>query len=195
MINRMIVGYGLSSYLEIGLGNGANYRSIVCENKTGIDVEVSFAAEGIIQIDSDSFFHTNEQTFDFIFVDGLHHAEQAYRDIENALKFINDGGVIMVHDCNPKTKEEQKVPRMQKVWTGDVWKAWVKMRSRPDIYQVCVDDDHGCGVIFGGTQWPFTPDEELIYENLDANRAKWLNLMSWKDFEQMHLTLNGHPVN
>ena len=36
---------------------------------------------------SDEFFKQNEDTYDVIFIDGLHTSDAVYRDINNSLKF------------------------------------------------------------------------------------------------------------
>ena len=47
-------------------------------------------------------FLKNHSYFDIIFLDGLHNYEQTIKDINNALKFLNEKGAIIVHDCLPK---------------------------------------------------------------------------------------------
>lgn len=39
-----------------------------------------------------------EQRFDFIFLDGDHAAKTVYREVSAALKLLNPGGVILLHD-------------------------------------------------------------------------------------------------
>lgn len=187
MIQKCINRHNFKSYLEIGLGNGANYNKVNCKHKTGVDVELPFDAPNFFKGTSDEFFDRNKSSFDFIFIDGLHHEEQVIKDIENALECVSKGGIILVHDCNPPSKEAQIVPREQKVWTGDVWKAWLKLRERTDIHQVCVEDDYGCGFILEGTQKSFRPVSKKTYDNLRKNRRSWLNLVSWQDFEDSYL--------
>lgn len=77
----------------------------------------------------------------------------------------------------------QIVPRQQKVWTGDVWKTWVKLRgTRPDLKMYVVDADSGCGIIRRGTQETIKLPENLTYEALDKNRKKFLNLVDVNSF-------------
>eukprot|EP01034_Spumella_vulgaris_P005623 gene5623-7181_t len=93
---------------------------------------------------SDDFFAQNTEFFDVIFVDGLHEANQVFRDVTNALKWLNPGGAIVMHDCNPRSfaiqngayGEDKSIP-----WTGDTWKAAVTLRLIPDIEIVIVDID------------------------------------------------------
>jgi predicted O-methyltransferase YrrM len=50
------------------------------------------------------FFKTSQQKFDFIFLDGLHDAYMVYQEIPNALKKLNPGGLILLHDYFPNGK-------------------------------------------------------------------------------------------
>jgi hypothetical protein len=124
---------------------------------------------------SDEFFRGNRRRFDLIFVDGLHEADQVYRDIVNALGSLNPGGTVVCHDMNPQTELEQRVPRAADRWTGDGWKAWVRVRAEWDpLHMFVVDTDHGCGIIRPG----LPPTPLLTWELFQLNRAVWLNLVS-----------------
>ena len=42
------------------------------------------------------------------------------KDILNSIKFLNNNGFILVHDCLPSTLSSQAVPRYKMLWHGDV---------------------------------------------------------------------------
>ena len=176
IINRLVETYGYQTYLEIGVYNKAlNYHKVKCQKKLGVDPDPKAGAD--IVKPSDAFFAKNRQHFDLIFIDGLHHADQVERDISNALKFLTDNGSIVVHDCNPTTEAMQQVPRIQGEWTGDVWRAWVKFRSRPDLSMSVLDTDYGVGIIRKGWQKPIQVPESATYQDFNKNRKEWLNLI------------------
>ena len=126
---------------------------------------------------SDEFFKRFYDTYDLIFIDGLHIAEQVERDIDNALKHLNPGGTIAMHDCNPITEDQQRVPQNgQRIWTGDAWKAFVKNRGRSDLEMYVVDTNNGIGIIKPGNQAPLSINGDLTYQMLERNRESWLNL-------------------
>ena len=102
IINAIARKIKAKSYLEIGVDNGINFASIKCDRKVGVDPNPRMP--GIHPMTSDTFFAQNDETFDLIFIDGLHIFEQVYRDIENALKVLNPNGYIICHDTNPPTK-------------------------------------------------------------------------------------------
>lgn len=53
---------------------------------------------------SDEFFANNIKMFDFIYVDGSHEPEDAYRDLDNSLKFCKSGGIIWIDDYGSNYK-------------------------------------------------------------------------------------------
>jgi SAM-dependent methyltransferase len=181
IINHLAMKINAKSYLEIGVYDGSNIKSINIPKKVGVDPDENSPATH--HLPSDVFFSSNQEKFDLIFVDGLHHADQVERDVSNALKFLNEGGVIVCHDSNPPTEQHQIIPYQGGAWNGDVWKAVVKFRrERTDLKIYTVDTDFGCTVIERGSQETLTDNDELTYTNLEKNRAKWLNLISVQEF-------------
>jgi len=180
IINYFIEKNNYKSYLEIGVKSGKNFNQINIENKTGVDIDkntLNFVPDCLI-MSSDKFFKINKQKFDIIFIDGLHESTQVKKDIENSLKILNINGVIICHDMLPPDEAHQIIPRQQKEWTGDCWKAWVQLRSlRSDLKMLVLNCDYGCGVIQFGKQ------ELITYNNLDwisfqENKINWLNLVN-----------------
>ena len=66
----------------------------------------------------------------------------------NFLKFLKEGGIILIHDCLPASLGAQFIPRTEIIWNGDVWKAFVKQRTNPFLDCYTCYADHGIGVIF-----------------------------------------------
>ena len=172
------------SYLEIGVEQGIVFSKINIDYKVGVDP--SEKSKATVFEDSDTFFSKNKDKFDLIFIDGLHHADQVEKDINNSLNFLNENGYIVCHDMLPTSKILQEVPRKQGVWTGDCWKAWVKIRStRPDLLMFVVDTDWGCGVITRGEQSLIKVQDELTFENFQKNKNQWMNIISVKEFKEI----------
>jgi hypothetical protein len=185
IIQSLINNINAKSYLEIGISEGYNWREIKCEHKVSVDPEPLSKADCVIT--SDEFFKKNKETFDVIFVDGLHHADQVYRDIVNSIDILNEGGYIVCHDMNPLKEEHQVIPFTGGTWNGDCWKAFVNLRAtRKDLEMYTVNTDHGCGIIKKGKQKTLNiPDGELQYKDFDKNRVEWLNLISTQKFGEM----------
>lgn len=152
IINQLIKIYGYKSFLEIGVDSPElNFNKIKCNNKVGVDPNPKARATHCKT--SDEFFAENKQRYGLVFIDGLHHADQVEKDIENALECLEENGSIVCHDMNPTTKEMQEVPRIQGTWTGDCWRAWLQFRhKRSDLSMHVLDTDYGVGIIRKGHQ-------------------------------------------
>lgn len=180
LIKFLIKRFGYTSYLEIGCANDWNFNQIPAALKVGIDP----GQGGTLRMTSDDFFAQNTQTFDIIFIDGLHISDQVDRDIVNSLKFLNPNGTIVMHDCNPANEENQRQYVVVSDWNGDVWKSFVKIRSLSNVDAAVGDFDHGCGVLrVRNNSEPIAPvDESLLdWDNLVQNRQAWLRLKSVND--------------
>jgi SAM-dependent methyltransferase len=115
-------------YLEIGCGDNESFLEI---SKSQIFAKadcVDPARGGTFRMTSDAYFASvldhnrvhnlpNNTSFDLIFVDGMHSAEQVYRDVQHALALIRPGGIILMHDCNPRQKSLQIRFEGEHLWT------------------------------------------------------------------------------
>lgn len=190
LINLLIKKRRYSSYLEIGVNTpaqpGWSHDSIHVESKHGVDPAPE--VRSTFPMTSDEFFAKHiTQKYDLIFVDGLHLFEQAYRDIINSLKWLSDGGTIVVHDCNPTEEITQRRERASDAWHGDVWKAILKLRTENrNINIVTIDTDEVCAVITRGHQallpLETKPETMYAYEYFDGHRQDILHLMSVEEF-------------
>ncbi|OBK15521.1 class I SAM-dependent methyltransferase [Mycobacterium sp. 1245852.3] len=159
---------------------------------------------------SDAFFASEsafleQRGIDVALIDGLHTHRQVVRDIDNTLRYLRDDGVIFVHDCNP-TRASIACPAgsyadfrarhrwrdiswglttsgtLAALWSGDVWKAIVELRStREDLRIAVLNCDFGVGVVRKGTSDSLLPYsaaqvDALEYADLAADRNRLLNL-------------------
>jgi hypothetical protein len=183
ILNAIIRRFGYSSYLEIGIGDGANFDAIRCAQKQSVDPGSVEALRPASQsMTSDQFFALNTETFDLIFIDGLHHADVVERDIRNSLARLNPGGMIVCHDINPSSEVMQRVPREQAEWTGECWRAWLRIRAeRDDLTMFVIDTDYGVGVIYpdGAAKTPrlLVKEDEEDFAAFQACKVGWLPLV------------------
>jgi hypothetical protein len=152
IINYLIEKNNYKSFLEIGTQEHINISNVNIGKKISVDPDPQVCADYVMT--SDLFFELNKDKFDIVFVDGLHHSDFTYRDIINSLKILNPGGCVVVHDVIPTSYESQLIPLEKTlstgsgIWEGDVWKAWVKLRTeKSNLNMEVVDTDHGCGII------------------------------------------------
>lgn len=193
-----------ASYLEIGVRNlEDNFLKIESSIKfsvdPGLESDVNLAD---FKCTSDEFFDQFSkgelkevpEKFDLIFIDGLHTAEQADKDIYNALKLLSEDGFIVVHDCNPPSpyhaREEfsfQNSPAGV-YWNGTTWKAFVKWRKNKDLYSCCVDTDWGVGVF--SKRIPLGKPLALVnefyeFKEFEKQKKDYLNLVSLEEFKKL----------
>lgn len=204
IINYLITTNGYTSYLEIGLDTGVEYRRINCELKESVDPfkpedhcvpGYDIIIDGDIpehikelltyRMTSDEFFEQNEKTYDIILIDGLHEQQQVARDIINGLKILNDGGMLVLHDCLPGNEIMQRVPRESDGWNGDVWKGVAELIKQGLVINV-VDTDWGVGLIrkSDNEDIEFTQPEisELTWDDFVNNRNALMHVISESDF-------------
>ncbi len=173
-------------YLEIGCDKDSNFSKINIQNKIGVDPK----SGGTVKMTSDDFFSDNKNYFDCIFIDGLHVYEQARKDILNSLKFLNDGGIIILHDCLPLKIWNQIVPQIYGHWNGDVWKAIVEARTMKDIDTYTCKADHGLGIILKRPNRDELKIEidnfkKLKFRDYYNNHKKFMNIIEVKDLEKI----------
>ena len=199
-------------YLEIGVSKGQAFQRISADVKIAVDpafrlsertrelADAKARTTHYFETTSDAFFE-NETSFleqhpiDVALIDGLHTYEQVVRDVEYTVRYLRDDGVIFLHDCNPAIEligrraeswEEfvasQKGPLIFGIWSGDVWKSIVYLRSMRDDLRVAVlKCDTGVGVVRKGSpesRLSYSPAqvEALTYADLAADRKRLLNL-------------------
>jgi len=208
IIQSLIDKNNYKSYLEIGVQAGHCFKTIICDNKVGVDPDINSAATH--HMSSDDFFETFlkyqqkpafikdekgtreisvPEKYDICFSDGLHHAPQSERDILNMLDVLNDGGVIVCHDMLPNSKRMQEIPlQEQNEWCGNVWLSWVKLRmTRPDLEMVCINTDWGTSLIKKGKQEVLKTSLDLSYENFEIHKHEWMNIISVDQFKARYL--------
>lgn len=192
IINYLIEKNHFVNYLEIGVFHGENIRLIKAFHKDGVDPghEGVVATEVTYPMTSDNFFEFikgHDIKYDVIFIDGLHHADQVDKDIQNSLNHLVPNGYILLHDCNPISYEAQKVPRETVVWNGDVWKSIVKLRlNRSDLEIRVVDTDFGVGVVNFGKMDNYNKSKNITWDYFQENKKQLINLITVEEFKNIY---------
>lgn len=183
LINKIIDIKNFSSYLEIGCDDDHAFSKIRLTNKIGVDPY----SGGNFRGTSDQFFSQNNKKFDCVFIDGLHEYDQVNKDILNSLDNLNENGIILLHDCLPKSMSQQAVPRHQWVWNGDVWKCIVKYRCRKDLDIVTCKIDQGISAIRKmNNKAPFDLNiknfKNLKFKDFFYNHINYMRILSYESF-------------
>jgi hypothetical protein len=181
IIQALIDGFKLKQYLEVGVFNGENFDKIRCEVKHSVDP--NFPAT--FKVTSDHFFSGFLNAYDIIFIDGLHTAEQTYKDIVNAYDILLPGGFIVVHDCNPATewhtRPAEEYTRGEE-WNGTTYQGFIKFKEeRTELSCFTVDADYGCGIITDRAML-HNVNCNKYYDYFEAHRGELLQLIDKEAF-------------
>jgi hypothetical protein len=207
MTNVEVINYYLEksktkNYLEIRLGDDTIFNQINANIKNSVD---PIKIDGTnFHMSSDEFFGAYainlEYKYDVIFINSAHETEQADIDIYNSLKFLNEGGVIVVDGCNPQSKAAELVPASTDIfvarWCGNVWKSIFKFRKNNShiMYDVFVIDY--VGVIIPnrvGTYCNLEMPNSLNYDLLYFSRHDVLNTIGVDEFNLKELRNSKKP--
>ena len=174
------------SYLEIGCFNNDLFNHINCEKKVGVDPY----SGGTLRETSDYFFSKNKETFDCIFIDGLHIYQQAKKDIFSSIKLLNQNGVIFIHDCLPNNVLDQAIPRCKYIWNGDVWKAIVELRTLDHVDTYTCYADMGIGVILKKKnkkklKMDIKDFSKLKFSDYFKNFKEYMNIVEYDELENL----------
>ncbi|WP_419663762.1 hypothetical protein Dvar_39820 [Desulfosarcina variabilis str. Montpellier] len=170
------------------------------KNKKNISKITNSASCELFYVISDVFFENyaspvfRQNRIDVAFIDGLHAYKQVVKDVGNTLRYLEKGGVILIHDCNPPTEAAAYPAKSWKAaskmniegwtgqWCGDVWKSIVHLRAvRNDLEIFVLDCDYGIGVVRQGQNkdpinMSIEEIEKMTYAEFNSNRKEMLNL-------------------
>lgn len=170
ILNAIARTIGAKTYCEIGVRNPAdNFDRIEVATKIGVDPVP--ARSDILRATSDQYFASCPKWADLYFIDGLHTDYQSARDFGNAALCLHPGGVIVLHDCLPRSLAAMAPvkPLGGGPWNGTVWKTWLAIRGFHAWESYCIPDDHGCGVAWRAKNSalgnPVLPDDATFLAN------------------------------
>jgi len=134
-----------NDYLEIGVEYGLTFEAVQIKRKVGVDPHPKFNTffrprnTRFFSDTSDNFFESSKNSFDFIFLDGLHTFEQTWKDIQNSFRVLTDKGMLLIDDTVPcdefsalpdqlESYKQRELAGKARTgsWHGDVFKVlWV----------------------------------------------------------------------
>lgn len=186
LINFLCSASNATSYLEIGCNTDEVFANVNCPHKIGVDP----ASGGTHRMTSDEFFEQNTETFDVIFIDGLHYYDQVKKDYVNSMRFLKQNGFIAFHDMLPFQERWTVVPVPENLkeygcWTGDVWRMSFDLIQESEIQFNLLMMDMGCGVVTRKSQQPkivFPENSWKFY----TNNFHLLPLTAYDQFVKMY---------
>ena len=197
-INQLKNVLGLESYLEIGVENGFTFLDVTIPSKTAVDPRFQFDVSETqgehcryYEMPSDRFFQTLDlhESYDLIFIDGLHTFEQSFRDFCNSLGHAHPGTVIILDDVYPVDaysawpNAEEAIEFRRKsgpserplAWHGDVYKTLLAIHDFFPNYSYVTTENMGNpqSFIWMEQRRDFTPR----FQSMEAiARLSWFEL-------------------
>lgn len=147
VLNNILMLFEAPRYLEIGVNNGDTFFAVEAGFKVAVDPAFMFNIDDAKNKNPNARFHAVEsdtyfgeiiapgESFDVIYLDGMHTVEQTLRDFCNAIEFLSEKGVIVIDDIVPNSYHaslpDLKVSRQVRdrlygnsdgSWMGDVYR-------------------------------------------------------------------------
>ncbi len=211
------------TYLEVGLDDGYGL-SLSHAKSIGIDPDYHITRELrgeylLARRTSDEFFAGDEAAdffagipLDLAFIDGMHHAEFAYRDFVNIERLCGPGSVVVFDDMLPRNPEEASRVRTTDYWTGDVFKvAGILLDLRPGLAVIPVDTEPTGTLLVAGLDPTSTtladayegllvhltsPDPQVVPDDIleRSHAADARELLSWPGWRDLVALRAGPQV-
>lgn len=191
---------GASRYLEIGVASGYTFFNVAAPFKVAVDPRFRFDYKSsesstcrFHEVTSDSFFREYAgvyQSFDLIYLDGLHTFEQTFRDFCSTLAFSHERTVWLIDDTHPvslsSSVPSQRVSRLLKTetqersgaWMGDVYKVVFAIHDFFPQFTYWTFSGHGQTVVYKQQRYDFEPK----WNSLEAiSRATYSDFLVHKN--------------
>ena len=158
-------------YLEVGVAKGTTFFSVEASEKHGVDPRFRFEPdsrrsqrnEHYHPISSDAFFDQSlgrKQSFDLIFLDGLHTFSQTLRDFLSSQAIAHSRTIWLIDDtvpssavaADPSLDRVQEARRLagnpdNQTWMGDVFKVIAFIDNFCPQYTCLTTEGHGQTVV------------------------------------------------
>ena len=197
LLNALVQTHGYRLYLEIGVRNPAdNLERITAGIRVGVDpiLGTGPAQDGsgrqyyLYGLASDGFFPCWRDYPDLVFIDGDHREAQVALDLGHAMAILAPGGTIVLHDCLPRSAEAvlPEKPANGAPWNGTAYRVWLQACRDRTIRTVCVDADHGLGVIQRRpTLYTSAPPAVYSFREYLLRQADWSHAVQPREFLDM----------
>jgi hypothetical protein len=177
------------TYLEIGVCRGRSLALALPGSKAiGVDPNPRIChaigpAARVFPMTSDAFFDHHaadlfgNEPIDLAFIDGLHLAEAALRDFANVERWAQPGSVVLMHDLYPIDEASASREQQTVLWSGDVWKAALALRTfRPDLSVTTLAvRPTGLGIVTG-----LDPASTVLFDRYDEI-VRWMDALDYAD--------------
>lgn len=193
-------------YLEIGVRNRSDcFNHIKASVRMCVDPGTEQdTPDATFVYTSDDFFQklradeieglSSDYKWNVIFIDGLHLADQVWRDILNSIRHLTQPGFVVLHDVSPEHwfsahSDYDHYLTHGGWWNGTVWKAFYRARTELPYNSYTVNTDQGIGIIETHTSGEHVFHNNIWYEygEMNKDRRHSLGLISIDEFLEKHI--------
>ncbi|NES76927.1 MULTISPECIES: class I SAM-dependent methyltransferase [unclassified Okeania] len=201
-LNKLATINQSSNYLEIGVAKGVTFNAINIKNKVAVDPKFQFktkeyATENIVflEVTSDEFFKNHAkgfESFDLIYIDGLHTFEQTFRDFCASVSLAHAKTIWLIDDTCPGSYAQaqpslQNCVKLKRIsqekpgaWMGDVFKVVAAIHDFFPQFSFATFPDHGQTVVWNQWRKDFQPK---------WNSLETISRLEYLDFVELQGTL------
>jgi len=174
-INDLIKSRDVGVYCGVG-GNAGDFLNAIAAPRKYYVQRLAQPTSGGADRDSEG------QPLDLVYISGMHLAEEVLANIDAALARLVPSGIILLYNCLPKVQCHQERAGNGGPWTGDVWKAVVALRQRPDIDVATYEAEWGLAVILPrpNTSPLAMDDRGLTWNRFRQERDELLRTMQYQ---------------
>jgi len=194
-VNGVIGGIKNGQYLEVGVWTGRTIEAINLGMRTAVDPKPRYLfrfARGVrtFKCTSDDFFSNySVGPFDFVYLDGLHHFKQTWKDICNSAAVMKPHGLILIDDVVPidsfsaltpqdfALEERRKYSGSEStVWHGDVFKVMFLLEHLPKNFMFGLIEfrkNPRAFILSRDGDWTSFPEiDDVLIQEAQAKEAK-----------------------
>ncbi len=189
-----------AKYLEVGVFRGATFNRVNIPFKVAVDPKFRFNTNDYTdrntifhEVTSDEFFAklaSEYDSFDLIYLDGLHTFEQTFRDFCASLRYSHQNTIWLIDDTHPTSlfsadPDPRRARRLQKLvgddspnWMGDVYKVVFAIHDFFPQFSYATFPGHGQTVVWTETRKDFAP----LWNSLEKiSRMKYDDFLEFRD--------------
>lgn len=146
-------------------------RIIYHVDKTKKNNSYNKSTISIDSADLETTLKSIDKKYDLIALDPFHEYYESKRDLNLLSSFLTDDGILISHDCYPKSKEMAYPHFNQGSWCGETYIAFVEFAyNNPNMFYAVLNTDTGIGII---SKSYFEP----LKNNFDTEKQKILLLL------------------
>jgi hypothetical protein len=202
IINQLVLQFNLNSYLEYNKVTGELcIDDVACQNKfityisepdyksTSINECGDYLTDAHqnLQFTPLNTLFTQHSTskFDIIYFDPTQVGPDVNIALQKLSALLNPGGFLIIHGCNPESKNLTSKKQISDTWLGETFKGFSLFRLYNPLASFTINEDCGIGVVFNhNLDLDYPINFEFSYEEFDAQRVEFLNLITYRTFRE-----------